>query len=89
MEEIKKKESEVIGKSTTKTNSTSNTKNNRAKRKNRKENGKRAENFGENPHSKIENFITEVFFCIRNKLTQTKIPIIKGITTQEKRSIKQ
>ena len=33
MEEIKKKESEVIGKSTTKTNSTSNTKNNRAKRK--------------------------------------------------------
>jgi len=42
---------EENGKIITKTNSTSKIKNSKASKKNRKENGRRAENFGVNPHS--------------------------------------
>lgn len=44
-------EETAIGKIITKTNSTSKIKNKSASKKNRKENGRRAENLGENPHS--------------------------------------
>lgn len=51
IETIKFEEKKTIGNTITTDSSTSKIKNKRANKKNRKENGSRAENLGENPHS--------------------------------------